>query len=124
AGVGVFPEVEEIVVGGEGVNAGGFGIRALRRSRLQGIGASHAKTRQRSRPAVPDDAAVVENLLKLGGGGTALSGCQVCFSAYVHVIEAGKIVDELNLPQLDGRSSLQRIQRGPRVLFTKRHLRL
>jgi hypothetical protein len=28
--------------------------------------------RQRSRPAVPDDAAVIENLLELGGGSTAL----------------------------------------------------
>ena len=36
--------------------------------------------RQRSRPAVPDDAAVVENLLELGGCGTALPGCQVCLS--------------------------------------------
>ena len=57
---------------------------------------------QRSRPAVPDNAAVVENLLKLGGGGFALSGCQVCLSAHIHMIEAGNIVDELNLPQLDG----------------------
>jgi hypothetical protein len=44
--------------------------------------------RQRSRPAVPDDAAVVEDLLKLSGGSTALSGCQVCLSAYIHVIES------------------------------------
>ena len=48
--------------------------------------------RQRSRPAVPDDAAVVENLLKLGGGGGALSTCQVCLSAYVHMIEAGMLL--------------------------------
>jgi hypothetical protein len=34
--------------------------------------------RQGSRPAVPDDAAMVEDFLKLGGGGSALSGCQVC----------------------------------------------
>ena len=31
--------------------------------------------RQRSRPAVPDDATVVENLLKLRCGSSALSGC-------------------------------------------------
>ncbi len=75
-GVGVFPEGEEIFVGGERPDAGGIGIRSLRGSRLQGVGASHSQMRQRSRPAVPDDAAVVENLLKLGGGCTALSGCQ------------------------------------------------
>ena len=67
-GVGVFPEGQEIFVGGERPDAGGVGIRALRGFRLQGVGASHAQMRQRSRPAVPDDAAVVENLLELGGG--------------------------------------------------------
>ena len=67
-GVGVFPEGEEILVGGERPDAGGIGIRTLclRGSRLQGIGTSHAEMRQRSRPAVPYDAAVVEDLLKLG----------------------------------------------------------
>src|SRR6202022_1791480 len=71
-GVGVFPEREEVLVGGERPDAGGIGIRALRGSRLQGIGTSHSQSRQRSRPAIPDDAAVVENLLKLGGGSAAL----------------------------------------------------
>src|ERR1017187_385495 len=80
--------------------------------------------RQRSRPAVPGNAAVVENLLKLGGGSIALSGRQVCLSAYVHMIEAGNIEDERNLRQLDGCSSLQSIQGGSRVLFIQRQLRL
>src|SRR5208282_4374294 len=71
-GVGVFPKGEEILVGGERADAGGIGIRSLRGSRLQGVCASHSQMRQRSRPAVPDDAVVVENLLELGGGGTAL----------------------------------------------------
>jgi hypothetical protein len=44
-GVGVFPEGEEIFVGGEGSDAGGVGIRSLCGSRLQGIGASHAQMR-------------------------------------------------------------------------------
>jgi hypothetical protein len=56
-------------------SAGGIGIRALRGSRLQGIGTSHAQMRQRSRPAVPDDPAVVENSLELSGSSTALPGC-------------------------------------------------
>src|SRR6266571_5510933 len=73
-GVGVFPEREEIFVGSECTDAGGIGIRSLRRSRLQGVRTSHAKMRQRSRPAVPDDAAVVENPRKLGGSRAALFG--------------------------------------------------
>ena len=52
-GVGVFPEGEEILVGGKRTNAGGIGIRSLRSSRLQSIGPSHSQMRQRSRPAVP-----------------------------------------------------------------------
>ncbi len=58
--------------------------------------------RQGSRPAVPYHAAVVENLLKFGGGGSALSGCQICLSANVSRIQAGNIVDERDLPELDG----------------------
>src|SRR5271155_1026595 len=73
-GVGVFPERKEIFVGGERPDAGGISVRALRCSRLHGIGTSHSQVRQRSSPAVPDDAAVVENLLKLGRGSVALSG--------------------------------------------------
>ena len=47
-------------VGGERTDAGGIGIRTsfLRGSRLQGVRTSHSEMRQRSRPAVPDDAAV------------------------------------------------------------------
>src|ERR1019366_8952862 len=77
-GVGVFPEREKVFVGGERPDAGGIGIRSLHSSRLQRIGTSYAQMRQRSRPAVPDNAAMVENLLKLGDGSAALSGCQVC----------------------------------------------
>ena len=46
-GVGVFPEGEEIFVGGERPDAGGIGIRSLRGSQLQGVGASHSQMRQR-----------------------------------------------------------------------------
>ena len=44
-GVGVFPQREEIFVGGESADAGGVGIRALRGFRLQSICASHAQMR-------------------------------------------------------------------------------
>jgi hypothetical protein len=50
------------------------------------------------RPAVPDYAAVVENLLKFGGSGTVLSCSRVCLPSYKQVIKAGTIVDERNLP--------------------------
>src|ERR1022692_2986859 len=93
-GVGVFPEGEKIFVGGEGADASGIGIRSVRSSCLHSVRTSHSQMRQRSRPAVPDDPAMVENPLKLGGGSTALSGCQVCLSAYIHMIEAGAVVDE------------------------------
>src|ERR1700675_1665430 len=95
-GVGILPEREEIRVSGERPYTGGIGIRALRGPRLQRIGTSHTQMRQRSRPAVPHDPAVVENLLKLGRGSITLSGCQVCLSTYIYVVEAGDIGDELN----------------------------
>ena len=77
-GIGVFPEREEVLVRGECPDAGAMGIRALplslKSSRVQGIRPSHAQIRQRSRPAVPDDAAVVDDLLELGGGLRRLVG--------------------------------------------------
>src|SRR5579864_973074 len=84
-GVGVFPQRKKIFVGGERPDAGGIRIRSLRGFRLQSVRTSYSEMRQRSRPAVPHDAAVVEDFLKLGGGSTALSRCQVRLSAYVHV---------------------------------------
>src|SRR5580704_12563245 len=101
-GIGVFPEGEEVFVGSEVSDAGGITIRSLRGSRLQGVGAGYSQMRQRSRPTVPDDAAVVENFLKLGGGSAALPSCQVCLSANVRRIEAGNISAERNFPELDG----------------------
>jgi hypothetical protein len=43
--VGVFPQSEEVVVGGECPDAGGIDIRPLRGSQLQGVRASHAQAR-------------------------------------------------------------------------------
>jgi|SRR5579871_1693767 len=74
--VGVFPEREEISVGGEGASAGGITIscRALLRlngrdsrpsTSLQGVGTGYSQMRQRSRPAVPDEPVVVDDFLKL-----------------------------------------------------------
>src|ERR1700684_3205106 len=74
--IGVLPEGEKIIVSGECADAGCIGIGSLRGLRLQHVCASHSQMRQCSRPAVPDDAAVIENLLKLGGDSAALSGGQ------------------------------------------------
>jgi catechol 2,3-dioxygenase-like lactoylglutathione lyase family enzyme len=53
--------------------------RHLRGSRLQGVGTSPTQMRQRSRPAVPHNAAVVENLLKFSGGSAgSQSDCIWC----------------------------------------------
>jgi hypothetical protein len=60
SGVGIFPEHEEIFVGNECADAAGIGICSRGGSRLQGVGASHSQMRQSSRPAVPNDAAVVK----------------------------------------------------------------
>jgi hypothetical protein len=84
--VGVFPQREEVFVCGECPDAGGIGIRALRGFQLQGFGTSQSEMRYRSCPAIPYNAAVVDNLLKLGGG-SALSVCQVCLTAYVSRIK-------------------------------------
>jgi hypothetical protein len=88
----------------ESPDAGGIDIRPVRGSRLQDVGPSHSQTRQRSRPAIPDDPAVVENFLKLGGR-SALSGCPVGLSAHICRIQAGNIVAEINDPELDWGSS-------------------
>ena len=71
-GVGVFPQRKEVLVSCNCPHAGGIGVRALRSLGLQSIGACHAQMRQRSRPAVPDYAAVVEDFLKLGRRRAAL----------------------------------------------------
>ena len=71
--VGVFPECEEVFVRGESPNARRICVGARRVFRLQRIRTRHAEARQRARPTVPHYAAMVENLLELGGGLRALS---------------------------------------------------
>ncbi len=93
-------EGEEIFVGGERPDAGSIGVRPLRGFRLQDVGTGHAQMRHRSGPTVPDNTAVVENLLKLGGGFFPLPSREICLSANVCVIEAG--VAERHATQFDG----------------------
>jgi hypothetical protein len=87
-GVGVFPEGKEFLAG-ERPDAGGVGIRSLRVLRLQGMRTSHTEMCQGSCPAVPDDAAVIDDLLELGRCRTALSGCKVCLPSYIRRTKAG-----------------------------------
>src|ERR1700722_223237 len=58
---------------------------------------------QRSSPAVPDDATVVDDLLEFGSGFFAVSRQEISFAANVGGIEAGKINGESDLTVLDGR---------------------
>ena len=74
-GVGIFPQGEEIFIGGERAYAREVGICPMRSSRLQRVRPRYAEMRQSPRPAVLDDAAVVKNPRKLGGSRAALSGC-------------------------------------------------
>ena len=78
---------------------------------------------QGSGPAVPDDAAVVENFLEFSGGGAALSSRQVSFSAHIDGVEAGEIQGKDDLSVLELRACLQRrLQRcdGPQRLLVLR----
>jgi hypothetical protein len=62
----------------------------------------YAQTRERSCPAVPEDAAVVENFLKFNDRGASLSACQVCFPPYINQIKTRKVVGEQNCPNSTG----------------------
>ena len=95
-GIGVFPQREELFVGGEGMQPGRIAARAGGTSRLQRVSACDTQMRQSSRPAVPDDPTMIENLLELVGGGRALSGSQVGLAAHIKRIQARDIVAEIN----------------------------
>src|ERR1700733_6961844 len=80
---------------------------------------------QRSCPAVPDYAAVVDYLLKLGGGSVTLSGCQICFAANISRIQTGDIGDKYNLPVLQWRQrTLQHVDGTAWILAIQRQLRM
>ena len=111
--IGILPESKEIFVGGACPDPAGISVRSLRGVRLQRTGTSHSQMSQRACPAVPDDAAVVDDPFKIGGGRTSLSGCEIGFAANVGGIEAGNIGDELNGRQVRGRNNgLQRSDGG------------
>ena len=104
--VGIFPERKEVLVRGQRSDASGIGIGAARSLHLHCVRAGHAQMRQSSRPAVPDDAAVVEDLLELGCRFLALSRRQVRLPANVGWIQAGNLADEIDPPYSMGGTAL------------------
>src|SRR6202049_5088479 len=89
AGVGVFPEREEILVAGPGFGACGVSIGTLDGLRLKRVGAGEAEVGERAGRAIPQEAAMVEDFLEFGGGGRALLRTQVNLGAEVHRIQTG-----------------------------------
>src|SRR5271163_515008 len=80
--------------------------------------------RQRSRPAVPDDAAVVDDLLKLGGSFFALTASEIGLAAYVCRVEAGDVGRGVDLAELDWSDDRLQIADGfGRVFPVECHLR-
>ena len=80
----------------------GRDARAPRNTRFQRVGAAQAEVSQRADGLVPDDAGVVENLLKFGGCRSALTCRQVSFSTQVDGVE-GKTHGLGKISQLIGR---------------------
>jgi hypothetical protein len=76
--------------------------------------------RQGPRPAVPDNAVMINNLLKLGGGCRALSSPKISLATNVSGIEAGEVVREPHLSVLDGRP--QSADRACCILAVQRQL--
>ena len=72
-GVGVFPQHEEILIGGTG-----FGGVAL-----HGVCTRESKMGQRTDGFIHNDSAMVEDCLELGSGFAALMPGQIGFSAYI-----------------------------------------
>ena len=89
--VSVFPQSQKILV--RSLSFGGVSGKR--------VGSSQAEVGERAGPAVPDDPAVIDNFLKFAGGFASFSSRQVGLAPYVHRIQAGNIVNELDLPQVD-----------------------
>src|ERR1700683_389075 len=77
AGVGIFPEREEILIGGAG-----FGSVALLR-----IGASEAEMGESADEVVHDDAEMVEDFLEFGGGFVALMRGEIGFATHIDRVQ-------------------------------------
>lgn len=73
----------------------------------------HAKMRQFARPAVPYQAAMVENLLELSGSFFAAAGSEIGLPADVCRVEARNIGGEIDLAKLDRAEECLQIVYGP-----------
>ena len=78
SGIGVFPEGEEILIGG----------LCLGRVARQRVGASELQVRQRADGIADHDAAVIENLLEFRGGFGALVRGQIGHATHIDRIQA------------------------------------
>ena len=96
AGVGIFPEREEVLI-----RSPGFG-----RISRNNVGPSQPQMRQCAGQLVLNYAGVIEDLLELGGSGGALLHCQIRLTSQVDRITA-KTYDRIRLPQLVRCSSRQ-----------------
>ena len=70
--VAVFPQSEEVLVRRERSYPGGVCIGTLRSFGLQRVGAGQTQVSQSSGPAVPHDAVMVQDFLKLSCGRATL----------------------------------------------------
>src|SRR5262249_19748113 len=95
-GIGVFPKHVEIVVSRSSSSSGGIRISSSRSCGLQRVCPRHAQTSQDARPAVPHQAAVIENLLELDCCFLAPPCRQISIAADVGGIETSRIVREQN----------------------------
>ena len=77
---------------------------------------------ERTRPAVPDDATMVESFLKLGDSLLALSRYQICFNTNVNRIEARNVAGEIDLSQLNWDRNLQTLNGYRWILAVQSHL--
>ncbi len=105
--IGIFPQGQEVFVSGQRPHAGSVGIGSLQGFGLQRIGAGQAQACQCAGPAVGHNAAVIEDLMKLAGSGTALFARQVSFPARIDRNQARRIVGKWNQAEFDGRRRLQ-----------------
>jgi hypothetical protein len=70
---------------------------------------------------------VVDDFLELSGRSAALSGSQVRLAAFVHIVEAGTIVEEHHLAQFDGGGACNAFKRlsvsNSRLFYEQMQLR-
>src|ERR1700680_977809 len=123
AGVGVFPEREEIVVGGAGFGARGFSIGTLHGLSLKRVGAGEAEMRERADGLVVYSARPAEDFLELGRGFPALMRGKIRFPAHIDRIQSGRKTPAARRSQLEGSGGLKNLNGLRRIIANERKLR-